>query len=131
MFIQATVVRVKKDISGKMTQDARALNESNAKDKHPAPSLNILIDMIAQKLDKKKKRGLVFVRDMTYAYGRFPLHELTKMHCNFQCVGGKSTGSFRFSTGNYGLAVMTTEFHKMMDLTPDKMNGDFCEYVST
>ena len=54
---------------------------------------------------------------MTYAYGQIPLHDLTKRHCNFQIVGGKSTGTYRFITGFYGLTVMPTEIQKLMDLT--------------
>ena len=54
---------------------------------------------------------------MTYAYGQIPLHDLTKRHCIFQIVGGKSTGTYRFLTGFYGLTVMPTEFQKLMDLT--------------
>ena len=62
---------------------------------------------------------------MTYAYGQVPLHELTKKHCNFQIVGGKSTGTYRIITGYYGLTVMPTEFQKLMDLTPVNINSVF------
>ena len=67
--------------------DARALNESIAKDKYQMPNLEILIDMIAQKLDKEKGEAWYSSVDMTNAYGQVPLHELTKKHCNFQIVG--------------------------------------------
>ena len=53
---------------------------------------------------------------MTYAYGQVPLHPLTAKHCNFQIIGGESTGTYRFVTGFYGLTVMPTEFQKVMDL---------------
>ena len=61
--------------------------------------------------------------DMTYAYGQIPLHELTKKHCNFQIVGGKSTGTYRFITGYYGLTVMPTDFQKVMDITLANINS--------
>ena len=63
--------------------------------------------------------------DMTYAYGQIPLHELTKKHCNFQIVGGKSTGTYRFITGYYGLTVMPTDFQKVMDITLANINSVF------
>ena len=53
---------------------------------------------------------------MTYAYGQVPLHPLTAKHCNFQIIGGESTGTYRFVTSFYGLTVMPTEFQKVMDL---------------
>ena len=53
---------------------------------------------------------------MTYTYGQVPLHELTSKHCNFQIIGGKSTGTWRFYTGFYGLSVMPTEFQVMDNL---------------
>ena len=62
---------------------------------------------------------------MFYAYGHVPLHERTKKHSNFQIVGGKSTGTYRFITGYYGLTVMPTEFQKRMDLTLVNLKGVF------
>ena len=34
---------------------------------------------------------------------------------NFQIIGGKATGTYRFIKGFYGLTVMPTEFQKAMD----------------
>ena len=53
VFIQPTVITVKKDKSVKIALDARALNESIAKDKYQMPNLDNLIDMIAEELEKK------------------------------------------------------------------------------
>ena len=111
VFIQPTVIPVKKDKSAKTALDARALNGSIAKNKYQMPKLDNLTDMIAEKLDKKEGEPWYSSVDMTYAYGQVPLHELTKKHCNFQLVGVKSTGTYRFTTGYYGLTVMPTEFH--------------------
>ena len=110
VFIQPTVITVKRDKSVKIALDARALNESIAKDKYQMPNLENLIDMIAEKVDKEEGETWYSSVDMTYAYGQVPLHEVTKKHCNFQIVGGKSTGTYRFKTGCYGLTVMPTEF---------------------
>ena len=49
---------------------------------------------------------------MRYAYGQVPLEEETAKHCNFQIIGGKATGTYRFVTGFYGLTILPTEFQK-------------------
>ena len=54
---------------------------------------------------------------MKYAYGQLPLDESMAKHCNFQIIDGKSTGTYRFVTGHYGLSIMPTEFQKLMDIT--------------
>ena len=125
VFIQPTVITVKKDKSVKIALDARSLNQSIAKDKYQMPNLDNLIDMIAEELEKNEGEAWYSSVDMTYAYGQVPLHELTKKHCNFQIVGGKSTGTYRFTTGYYGLTVMPTEFQKLMDLTLANINSVF------
>ena len=109
----------------KIALDARALNQSIAKDKYQMPNLDNLIDMIAEELEKNEGEAWYSSVDMTYAYGQVPLHELTKKHCNFQIVGGKSTGTYRFTTGYYGLTVMPTEFKKLMELTLANINSVF------
>ena len=120
------VITVKKDKSLKTALDARALNESIAKDKYQMPSLDNLIDLFAEKLDEKKTGESWYSSvDLTYAYGQVPLHELTKRHCNFQIIGGKSTETYRFTTGYYGLTIMPTEFQKVMDLTLANINSVF------
>ena len=53
--------------------------------------------------------------DLTYAYGQLPLNENTSKHCNFFLVGGRSTGTYRFKTGFYGLTTMPAEFQRVMD----------------
>ena len=58
VFIQPTVITVKEDKSVKIALDARALNQSIPKDKHQMPSLDNLIDMLAEKLDKKGRPGI-------------------------------------------------------------------------
>ena len=83
VFIQPTIITVKKDKSVKIALDARALNQSMAKDKYQMPNLDNLIDMIAEKLDEKEGETWYSSVDMTYAYGQIPLQELTKRHCNF------------------------------------------------
>ena len=115
VFIQPTVITVKKDRSVKIALDARALNQAIDKDKYQMPNLENLLDMVAEKLDSEDGEAWYSSVDMTYAYGQIPLHQLTAKHCNFQIIGGESTGTYRFVTGFYGLTVMPTEFQKVMD----------------
>ena len=55
VFIQPVVITVKKDRSVKIALDARALNNSIAKDKYQMPNLENLMDMIAEKIDGKEE----------------------------------------------------------------------------
>ena len=86
VFIQPTVITIKKDKCVKNALDARALNQSIAKDKYRMPNLDNLIDLIAKKLDEKEREAWYSSVDMTYAYGQIPLPELTKRHCNFKLL---------------------------------------------
>ena len=114
VFIQPTVITVKKDRSVKKALDARALNKAIDKDKYQMPNLENLLDMVAEKLDSEDGEAWYSSVDMTYAYGQIPLHQLTAKHCNFQIIGGESTGTYRFVTGFYGLTVSRQNF-KVMD----------------
>ena len=99
VFIQPTVITVKKDRSVKIALDARALNQAIDKDKYQMPNLENLLDMVAEKLDNENGEALYSSVDMTYAYGQVPLRPLTAKQCNFQIIGGESTGTYRFVTG--------------------------------
>ena len=115
VFIQPTVITVQKDRSVKNALDARALNPTIDNDKYQMPNLDKLLDMVAKKLDNENGEAWYSSVDMTYAYGQVPLHSLTAKHCNFQIIGGESTGTYRFVTGFFGLTVMPTEFQEVMD----------------
>ena len=89
------------------------------------PKLDNLLYMIAEKLDNEIGNAWYSSVDMTYAHGQEPLHEFTAKHCNFQLIGGESTGTYQFVTGFYGLTVMPTEFHKVMDIVLAKFKEVF------
>ena len=115
-FIQPVVITVKKDKSVKIALDARALNNEIVKDKYQMPNLEHLVDLVAQQLDNKEQEKALYTSlHMRYAYGQVPLEEETAKHCNFQIIGGKAIGTYRFITGFYGLTIMPTEFQKAMD----------------
>ena len=109
----------------KIVLDARALNQAIDKDKYQMPNLDILLDMVAEKLDNENGETWYSSVDMTYAYGQVSLHPLTAKHCNFQIIGGGSTGTYRFVTGFHGLKFMPTEFQKVMDLLLAKFREVF------
>ena len=71
VFIQPTVITVKKDKSLKIALDARALNQSIAKDKYQMPNLDNLNDMIAEKLDEKEGEAWYSSVDMTSLTAKF------------------------------------------------------------
>ena len=68
--------------------------------------------MVAENLNSGRREAWYSPVDKTYAYGHLPLHLLTSKPCNFQIIGGESTGSYRFVTDFYGL----TDFQKEIDL---------------
>ena len=112
VFIQPVVITVTKDRSVKLALDERVLNNSIAKDKYQLPNLESLMYMIAEKIDGKEGEVLYLSVDKKYAYGQVPLDESTAKHCNFQVIGGKSKGTYRFVTGHCGLTLtmMPTDF---------------------
>ena len=61
VFIQPTVITVKKDRSEKIALDARALNQAIDKDKHQMPNLDNLLDMVAEKLDTEESEAWFFI----------------------------------------------------------------------
>ena len=93
VFIQPTVITVKKDRSVEIALVARTLNQAKEKDKYQMRNLENLLDMVANKLDKEEGDAWFSSVDMTYAYGQVPLHLLTAKHCDFQIIGGDSTGT--------------------------------------
>ena len=64
--------------------------------------------------------------DLKYAYSQLKLAADTARQCNFNLVGGKATGTYRFLTGFYGLADMPAEFQKAMDRTINHAKNTFC-----
>ena len=75
------------------------------------------MEMVAEKIEGQKGEVLYSSVDSKYPHGQVPLPENTARQCNFQIIGGKSTGTYRFLTGDYGLTIKPTEFQKAMDRT--------------
>ena len=85
----------------------------------------ILLDMIAEKIDGKEGEVWYSSVDMKDAYGQVSLDESTAKHCNFQIIVGKSTGTYRFITGHYGLSIMPLEIQKLIDITLKNLDCTF------
>ena len=116
IFIQPTLITVKKDRSVKIALDPRALKQAIEKYKYQMPNLENLLDLMTEKLAAEKGEAWFSSADMTYTNGQVPLHFSTAKHCVFQITGGDSTCTNRFVTGLYGLSVILAEFQKVMDI---------------
>ena len=89
----------------KIALDARALNNELNKNKYQMPNQEHLVDMVAEQLVNSASGQAWYTSlDMRYAYGQVPLDDETARHCNFQIIGRKTTGTYRFITGFYGLS---------------------------
>ena len=91
------------------------------------PNVDELIDGVSQTVTENKSGTLYLtVLDLKYAYSQLKLAADTAKQCNFNIVGGKATGTYRFFTGFYGLADMPAEFQKPMDRTINHAKNTFC-----
>ena len=125
VFIQPTVITVKKDGSVKIAVDARQLNSYITKDKYQMPNVENLMDMIAEKMNENEGEVWFTTLDLRYAYGQIQLEEETARQCNFKIIGGEATGTYRYVNGFYGLTVMPTEFQRVIDKVLEKEKDAF------
>ena len=115
-FVSPIVITVKKDGSVKLALESRELNKQVHKNKYQMPNIEELMDTVGQTISERKPGDVYFsTMDLTYAYGQLPLSPETSVQCNFSLVGGKSTGTYRFRTGFYGLTTMPAEFQRVYD----------------
>ena len=69
--------------------------------------------------------------DLKYAYSQLKLASDSAKQCNFDIVGGKATGTYRFLTGFHGLAEMPAEFQKAMDRIFNHAKNHFLFFWTT
>ena len=82
---------------------------------------------MSQIVTENKNNTIYFtVLDLKYAYSQLKLAAETAKQCNFNIVGGKATGTYRFLTEFCGLADMPAEFQKSMDRTINHAKNTFC-----
>ena len=110
-----------------MAMDAKPINRQLFKNNYRMPNVDELIDGVSQIVTENKKGTLYFsVLDLKYAYSQLKLAADAARQCNFNIVGGKATGTYRFLTGFYGLADMPAEFQKAMGRTINHAKNTFC-----
>ena len=63
--------------------------------------------------------------DLKYAYRQIQLDESIAEHCNFNILGGKATGTYRFINGFYGLTDLPVTFQKAIDKILDGSKNYF------
>ena len=120
LFISPVVITVKKDKSVKIALDSKKLNDAIHKNKYQMQSIDHLMDSVAVFISERKNKPgqyLFSKIDLKYAYSQIPLDENIKKHCNFNIIGGKATGTYRFINGFYGLTDMPATFQKTIDKT--------------
>ena len=91
-------------------------------------SIDHLIDAVAlQFSERKASPGMYWFSkiDLKHAYSQIPLDESIAKHCNFNILGGRATGTYRFINGFYGLTDMPSTFQKTIEKTLEGINSNF------
>ena len=71
---------------------------------------------MALKISEKTNGQVWFSNlDLKNAYSQLKVCEKTSKQCLFSIVGGKTTGTYLFLTGFYGLIDIPNEFQRVMD----------------
>ena len=120
LYISPVVITVKKDKSIKIALDSKELNKAIHKNKYQMQSIEHLTDSLAMQIasNKNNEGPWWFSKiDLKYAYSQIPLDDSIAEHCNFNILGGKATGTYRFINGFYGLTDMPATFQKTIDKT--------------
>ena len=123
------MITVKKDDTIKLALDSKIINKSIHKNKYQMPNIENLMDSVGEHLacsTDKNAPAWFSSLDLKYAYSQLKLHPDTSKHCNFNIVGGRATGTYRFLTGFYGLTDMPAEFQKAIDNTLINLPNTFC-----
>ena len=122
-FISPVVITFKKDKSIKIALDSKQLNKATHKNKYQLQSIDHLTELLAMQTasNKNKESPCWFSKiDLKYAYSQIPLDNSIAEHCNFNILGVKATGTYRFINGFYGLTDMPATFQKTIDKTLER-----------
>ena len=127
-FISPVVITVKKDKSIKIALDYKELNDAIHRNKYQLQSIDNLIDAAANYISEwSTEQGTLYFSkiDLKYVYSQIPLDTQLQKHCNFNILGGKATGTYRFINGFYGLTDMPATFQKTIDVTLRNCHNKF------
>ena len=120
LFVNPVVIAVKKEKSVKIVLDSKKLIDALHKNKYQMQSIHHLIGSVAIYISERKNLpGKYFFSkiDLNYADSQIPLDEKTQKHCNFNILGGRATGTYRFVNGFYDQTDMPATFQKTIDKT--------------
>ena len=112
------MITVKKDKTVKIALDSKKLDDAIHKNKYQMQSIDHLMESVAIFLSERKNKPdqYFFSKiDLKYAYSQIPLDENIKKYCNFNILGGRATGTYRFKNGFYGLTNMPATFQKTIE----------------
>ena len=72
------------------------INKAIHKNNYQMHNINCLIDSIAQTITQASDDGEVLFStiDLRYAYSQLPLDTETAEQCNFNIIGGQTTGKY-------------------------------------
>ena len=128
LFISPVVITVKKDKSVKIALDSKKLNDALHKNKYQMQSIFHLVDSVALYVSERRNlpgQYLFSKIDLKYAYSQIPLDENIQKHCNFNILGGRTTGTYRFINGFYELTDMPARFQKKIHKTLQNIKTKF------
>ena len=128
LFIGPVVITVKKDKSVKIALDSKKLDDALHKNKYQMQSIDHLVDSVALYVSERRNlpgQYLFSKIDLKYAYSQIPLDKNIQKHCNFNILGGRATGTYRFINGFYGLTNMPATFQKTIDKTLQNIKTEF------
>ena len=128
LFITPVVITVKQDKSVKIALDSIKLNDALNKNKYQMQSIDHLVDSVALYISERRNlpgQYLFSKIDLKYAYSQIPLDENIQKHCNFNILGIRATGTYRFINGFYGLTDMPATFQKTIDKTLQNIKTKF------
>ena len=127
-FISPVLITVKKDKSIKKALDSKKLNDAIHENKCQKQSIDNLIDSVATYLSERSTQNGKFYFskiDLKYACSQIPLDPKLQKHCNFNILGGKATGSYKFLNDFHGLTDMPATFRKTIDVTLQNCHNKF------
>ena len=83
-------------------------------------SIDHLIDAVANFVSERSTESGKFYLskiDLKYAYSQIPFDPQLQKHRNFNILGGKATGTYRFLIGFYDLTDKPATFQKTINVT--------------
>ena len=79
------------------------------------PNFEELIDFMGQTKSERRQGDVCTTMDLMYAYKQLTLNESTSQHRILSFVAGRSTGTYRFKKGLYGLTTIPAKLPRVMD----------------